>query len=173
MQASSMKFLLFIPIFSTLCMYAQVQHDKNPFNKQGVFEQFKSEDSLQGLYINDSLLQIIADTIPIKTVGDNYSWRDIKLVNYFYDSLYLLRRVWFRDGQDGDYYFYFDDSMLRKAISVNRNQSQPQKYYFTPDDNWLTISEIEAMAEKESDKKDLFKALKIGKTFFENFKTFR
>ena len=166
---------IFFFLFSS-CVYGQNRygnrHDGTRlFDQWTAPGQFRIEDSLEGLTINDSLLNVLVDTLPFYSYYDDSQWRDMKLVFYFYDSAYALRKVSFRNGKAGYYYFYFNgDSYMKKARYL---ASEPQglRYDFTADDNKFTILEIEQKAMELPGKRHFYETLKMGKEFFEKFKT--
>jgi hypothetical protein len=128
---------------------------------------FTKENSLQSLYANDTLIKIITDTLPLYSTDDFNGWRDMKLVSYYYDTSNTLRKISFRDGRAGYYYFQFEGPYLRKA----EFDKQAFSTDFTIEDNSYTLSEIEQRIARYPEKKQFYELLKMGKTFFEKFKT--
>jgi len=142
------------------------------FDGWTTINQFNKEDSVEGLYVNDTLLNFITDTLPLYTLDDNSSWRDMKLVFYYYDSSNTLKKISFRNGQEGYYYFYFKGAVLLKARLFKPGGLTNSKYYFSAEENRLTISDIMWRATQDPSKKGLYETLKLGKEFLQKFKTF-
>jgi hypothetical protein len=165
-----MKFIVIIMLLYGSLAYGQRRQGKDPYGDRSRLAQFQKEDSLEGFYINYTHLNVITDSLPLYTFDENSGWRDMKLVDYYYDSMSVLKKIYFRNGREGYYYFYFEGLILMKASSFKWTQSI-NKYYFSIEENKYTISEMEQKMTQEPEKKDLFETLKIGKNFIERFKT--
>jgi hypothetical protein len=166
-----MKWIVIVFFLANSFAYGQRLHGSTPFDDRALFDEFKKEDSLDRLYTNDSLLDVITDTLPLYTLDENDGWRYMKVVYYFYDSSNILKKILFRNGRDGSYYFYFEDTCLERARSVKRAPLINSKYYFSIEDNNYSLLEIDQRIMQQPEKKDLYETLKLGKTFFEKFKT--
>ena len=98
--------------------FAQAQRTRGksigPQNEKENYIDYVKEDSIDFSYRNENLLRVIVDTLPSFSKDDLNAFRDIKLVSYYYDSLRILKKIWFRNGQEGNYNFYFDDLSLKK-----------------------------------------------------------
>src|SRR5436189_4648952 len=95
----------------------------------------------------------------------------MQIFSYFYDNMNKLKKISFRNGRTGYYYFYFEGAYLKKARVIKQDHLINLKYYFTVEDNMCTVSEIERRMTQEPEKKDLYETLKIGKGFFDKFKS--
>ncbi|HEX7846189.1 MAG TPA: hypothetical protein VF476_10350 [Chitinophagaceae bacterium] len=169
-----MKTLLFIlfPIF-ILSNSATAQRINRRISDQEIKnrqDQIRREDSLDGLLIDDQLLKAITDTIPIESTDESSGWRDMKTVTYYIDSLNILRRISFRDGRAGSYYFYFDGTHLKK-VRVSKPSSTYQTYYYTAEENSYTVLQIEQMETQYVNRKEFYYMLKLARGFKEKLKT--
>ena len=165
-----MRYLLVISLFFIFEAHSQ-NISSNPFANYPLFEKFKTEDSIDGVFTDDNLLKVVADTLPIYTLEESESWRHIRLVKYYYDSLNVLKKVYYRNGQEGYYYFYFDGTDLTKARNITPT-SDTFNFYFYKQDNELSISEIEQKIEDANQKKHFYKILKLAKEFMKKSKGF-
>jgi hypothetical protein len=147
------------------CSYAHGQRHTD------IKEAVAKGDSLEVLYATDDLFKSITDTLPIYTFDENSGWRDIKLVQYFYDNSNVLKKISFRNGREGYYYFYFEGASLRKVRVVKNAGLINLQYFFTNRDNQHTASEIDGVITRHSEQKDSYELLKMGKSFFDKFKT--
>jgi hypothetical protein len=170
-KPSIMKWIVIVLFLANSFAYGQRLHGTTPFDDRAIFDKFKKEDSLDRLYTNDSLLKVIIDTLPLYAFDDNDGWRNMKLVYYFYDSSNVLKKIFFRNGRDGSYYFYFEETYLKKVRSLKWAPLINSKYYFSIEDNNYTLLEISQRITQEPEKKNLYETLKLGKIFFEKFKT--
>lgn len=160
-----MKSIAIILLLFSTATRAQ-RHD--PFDRRLIFEQFKKEDSLEGLYTNSDLLYVITDTLPLTTINETVNWKDVQLVSYFYDDSKTLKKIAFRNGRNGHYYFYFEGANLKKARVV-KSSSIAVQYYYTAEENKITNSELERRSLQEPGKKQFYETLKLGRHFFKKF----
>src|SRR5439155_14986561 len=110
-----MKIIVITFLLIQSLAYGQRRQVRSPYERMSMFDQFKKEDSIERLYLNDTLLNVITDPLPLYTLDENSGWRDMQLVSYFYDSSKILKKICFRHGREGYYYFYFQKGFLRKA----------------------------------------------------------
>lgn len=158
-----MRYFLFISVFFSFYGYSQ-NLSNDPFADVSKFEKFNKEDSIDGIFPKAKFLLLRTDTIPIITMEESHLSRYLRVVNFYYDSMYVLRRVYYRNGQEGSYYFYFDDASLVKARFIS-SASGVFVFYFNNLHNELTISEIENKIENEREYKKFYEVLKLAQEF--------
>jgi hypothetical protein len=156
-----------IGIITMLLLFSSFAEGQRRHRTPTIFDELKKEDSLEGLYINDTLLKVVTDTLPSYSVDENNALRDLKVVYYYYDSLSSVRKVTFRNGREGYYDFYFDGPDLRKARRFEAILQPNVKYYFTAEDNKQTDKEIEINTTQNPEKKSFYDIMKMGKAFLE------
>jgi hypothetical protein len=164
-----MKFLAILLLFAWSHSYGQRRHVEAPFGAAFGFDQFRKEDSLEGIYTDIASLNVITDTLPIYSDDEMDAWRHMQIEYYYYDSTNSLKKVYFRNGQGGSYYFWFEGTCLKKA----RHLRWPSdlKYDFSEEENRSTPSEIERRIASEPEKKQSFETLKMARNFLEKFQT--
>jgi hypothetical protein len=166
-----MKFLTILLLIVGLFSYGQQANVRKPARWRPEFNQFRKEDSLDGIYTDDAFLNVITDTsLPLPYSLDELNgWRHMQVVNYYYDSTNSLKKVSFSNDK-GYYYFYFEGIYLKKARYIKWQSDL--KYYYSAEDNKSTISEIDTRIIGEPEKKDLYETLKMGRNFFQNFQIY-
>lgn len=128
-------------------------------------------DSLELLYTKTGVLKVVTDTLPLySTREETTDWRDMQLVTWFYDSSTIVKKITFRNGEEGYCSFYFDGPFLRKARLLKRGQSINLQCYFTNEDNSLPVSELEQKMAEHPEEREWYGLLKTGKDFLERFK---
>lgn len=159
---------LIIPVILFLsCIAAHGQRKHHPADDKIV----NKGDSLKTLYAKDKLLKAVNDTLPLYTRRDETSaWRDMQLVTWFYDDSNSVKKITFRNGEEGSYSFYFEGPSLRKVNMLKRGQSINLQCYFTDRDNQYAIPEIEQKMAEHPEEWQWYELLKTGKTFLERFK---
>lgn len=114
-------------------------------------------------------LKSIIDTLPLVTSDVNDGWREMKLVRYFYNDQYELKKIVFRKGGEGYDYFYFEGISLRKVRVRKQGGLINLQYYFTDDDNHATPSEIKQRIVNSPEKKEWYEVLNESRTFWQKF----
>lgn len=160
-------FLIFF-LFLCSCSYGQQLHNHNPYNIRVAFDAFNREDSLDGLFINIHSLHIISDTIPVFSEADD-TRKNLEILHFFYDASNVLKRVLYRNGSNGDYYFYFDNSYLKKVRYRQYGNMVDSTCYFTIKDNEYTLAQIEQKIKNAPEQKVFFDLLALSKTFLYKF----
>lgn len=164
-----MRYMLSILLLLTFKANSQSSFD--PFADPRLFEVFKAEDNPEGLYIPDSVLRIVADTLPLYTTEESKLWRFLRFVNYYCDSLNVLKRVYFSNGQEGRYYFYFQGDDLVKARFVSLS-SGGTIFHFGKQDNELSTSEIQQRIQLDKKTRKSYEVLRLGRDFLKESKRF-
>lgn len=170
-----MRSIVLILFILSSSAYGQRQKRTN----NNIDETIRIGDSLEICYANEDLFKSITDTLPIYNLDDNVSWKDIwkymRLVKYFYNNSNGIKKISFRNGQEGNCYFYFEEThqgtFLRKVRVYKNGGFMNLQYYFTSEDNWFTLSEIDQRIISNPERKELYELLKTGKTFLDKFKT--
>jgi hypothetical protein len=156
--------LIILLLFSSISYGQRTPYDRSAYSRS-VYDEYKKEDSLEGLHVDITQLKVITDTIPIFSLDEMNSWRDMKLVIYYYDSLTNLRKIFFRDGRRADYTFYFKESNLLKARVKTSAAGTIMKYYFTNEEAIYTFQDIEQKMTLYPAQKTFYEVLAMGKSF--------
>src|SRR5688572_931350 len=120
-----------------ICSQASAQRpgrDDNPV---------KSGDRLERAFDNVTQFKIITDSLPVYTTDENSGWRDMKLVTYYYLDQNDLKKIMYRNGREGYFYFYYDGPNLIKARITKEGGLVNIQYYFTTNENSLSSMEID------------------------------
>lgn len=164
-----MRYLLIILLLVGPFAFGQRGDSGNPFNTLSNFEQFRIEDSIDGLYTDDILLNVVTDTLPLYSGGDDDIWRKVKLVYFYIDSLHVLKKIAFRNGQEGYLYFYFENGNLKKARSINNTSRRHFVYYYTNSESNYSLSKIDEKIIEDPDRQNFYESLRLGKAFLVRF----
>src|SRR5688572_10334137 len=125
-----MKIALLIPlVFLMINGYSQ----KGPYND--IVAEHKRADSLELLLQNGCDCKVINDTLPLGVL-DGYDesklWRHMRVVRYYFNNANKdLKKIDYRDGQRGDYSFYFEGNSFRKVRAIKNGLSVNIQYYFS------------------------------------------
>jgi hypothetical protein len=163
-----MKFLMILLLVIGSFSYGQQKNGRKPVGWTSEFNQFRKEDSLDGIYTDDAFLNVITDTslsFPY-SLDELSGWKHVQIVNYYYDCTNSLKKISLRNDK-GYYYFYFEGAKLKKTRYI-KWQSE-LKYYYSLEDNKSTAPEIDRRITLEPEKKELYETLKMGKNFFQSF----
>ena len=162
--------LLFLKLFFLLllsCTEAAGQRRRN----SKVFEERNREDSIEGYYVNENLVKTITDTLPLPATALYTGFRDIRLLRYYYDSLFNLIRAEYRNGTNGSYSFYFSDGLLKKARVYSDHPLPDEKFYFAKAENALSPMEIEQKIKQCPESRNFYETFSLGKSFLEKFRS--
>jgi hypothetical protein len=162
-----MRFLFLVLVFFVSSVHGQ----RRPHGAAG--EKLPQERTFSSWCSDDSLLNIITDTLPLITSDELDGWRDMRLVSYFYDSSKALKKIDFRDGRNVNYYFCFQGNYLSKGRYLEYTQSIDKEFTYTFEDNNGTIQQLEEKIIQDKTLKERYKVLQFGKIFFERFKELR
>jgi len=140
-------------------------------SEESLGEAIRKGDSIEILYSNEDMFGILTDTLPTFALDELNAWRDMKLVKYFYDKTNTLRKISYRNGGEGDYYFYFEGTYIRKVRVIKYAGFINLQHYFTKEDNQYSPPEIEKWTTVHPERKESFELLKTGRDFLNKFKS--
>jgi len=160
----SLKAVFFILLISCSVANSQITASRNNYIQIG--------DSLEMVYNHQLFTVSYTDTtLPVITDDGWASARDLAFVTYFYDNTKTIKKISLKQGQRGNYYFYFDGNRLRKVRLVRKGGYMNLQYYFSDVDNELTLLEIEKRKTTYPEAKEWYELLKLSRYFVANFET--
>ena len=145
-------------------IYCQEQIDQNASLKWVI----DTTDNFEIKYNRYKSIQSYTDTLVLYSDEDLTNvWRDIQLVTYYYQGN-SLEIISFRDGRRGTYFFFFEDSDIKKIRIGFPGMNKITNYYYSKAENETT-----RIYPQKLDKGIQFKCkvclLNIGLAFKKNF----
>jgi hypothetical protein len=160
---------LILSIFFLTCTTAYGQY--NPYGGEAINDVIRKGDSLEKKYQDYAMLNQINDTLPLFSNDESSGWRNMQVVTYFYDDQ-TLRKISFRNGQEGHYFFYFEEPYLRKIRIIRHAGLIDVQYYYTIEENKASNAQIKQWSQRYPEKVDMYELLNKSKEFLAKFKTF-
>jgi hypothetical protein len=134
-----------------------------PSQKSRNFTRFA--DSIQIAIDQNNTLRLLSDTTPIYTTLDNPRI-PYKVTRYYFNSINEVVKV-IIEGSQGPISFYYNDQNLIKARFGTYDYKEPVSvnFYYSDDDNELSISAIKDYLKINPNHKYDFELLILGKAY--------
>jgi len=159
---------LILSIFFLTCSTAYGQY--NPYGGEAINDVIRIGDSLEKKYQDYTKLKQINDTLPLFSNDENVNWRNMQLVTYFYDDQ-ALKKISFKNGQEGHYIFYFEGPYLRKIRIIKHAGLIDVQYYYTIEENKASNAQIKQWSQRYPEKIDMYELLNKSNAFQAKFKS--
>jgi hypothetical protein len=156
-----------------LCIACQCVYGQRRIRSyDNIKEAVQKGDSLEVLYVNDSLLNSRTDTLLIYSESENWKdiLREIRLITYYYDNTNNLKKISYKNGSEGYYYFYFEGIYLRKIRVEKKYGLINAQYYYRIRDNQVS-DELSKKWADESDNPEFYQLLLKAIELFNKFKS--